>query len=270
MKRWQVIELGSGKSGHWGHAGRKGHRGGSMARSVAMSIRTGRDWKERQAAKGKKKFGTSGVSSVEGVDPRNKGINDSYIMTFEDGTKGIFKKEDMEHGSMEGEILAYELSKSLGWDIVPETIEYTYGGVRGSLQKWVPDAEVAVDYKGDAVERVGWGMYAVNNPTMQRDYDRMLTLDKMLNNGDRHGGNWLVGKDRLSAIDNGGAFGAGMGGKKAMRVVDYDPTLLLGSVADEVRVWAGSPAAYAFTDRVYDLLGTDYGDSFDNFVGRVQ
>jgi len=37
-------------SGHWGHAGRPGKVGGSVSGSVAMSIRTGRTARERQAA----------------------------------------------------------------------------------------------------------------------------------------------------------------------------------------------------------------------------
>lgn len=37
-------------SGNWGHAGRPGSRGGSMPRGVAMSVATGRDAAERQAA----------------------------------------------------------------------------------------------------------------------------------------------------------------------------------------------------------------------------
>ena len=37
-------------SGHWGHAGRPGKRGGSVPGSVAVSIRTGKTARERQAA----------------------------------------------------------------------------------------------------------------------------------------------------------------------------------------------------------------------------
>lgn len=64
MKRWQIIEtiLGSTRSGNWGHAGRPGKRGGSVPRSVAMSIRTGKDWKERQARAGK--FGPAKLDAV--------------------------------------------------------------------------------------------------------------------------------------------------------------------------------------------------------------
>lgn len=42
---------GSSTSGNWGHAGRPGKLGGSLPRSSAMSINTGRDWQTRQQVK---------------------------------------------------------------------------------------------------------------------------------------------------------------------------------------------------------------------------
>jgi len=53
MKKWQIRSLGGPGSGHFGHASQPGRRGGSLPRSAAMSIRTGKDWEARQkAAKG--------------------------------------------------------------------------------------------------------------------------------------------------------------------------------------------------------------------------
>lgn len=49
MKATIIIKGGAG-SGHWGHAGREGKRGGSLPASSALSIRTGKTRKERQAA----------------------------------------------------------------------------------------------------------------------------------------------------------------------------------------------------------------------------
>lgn len=254
------YELGSAKSGNWGHAGRPGKRGGSVPRSVAMSIRTGRDWKERQAAKGSK-FGSSKVSSSTLLGAKEKGVNDSVILEFKDGTKGIFKQEDMEMGSAESEILAYELSKSLGWDLVPETIPYTHEGQNGSLQKWVDDAETAFMYDGPGLR--GLGKPKPDGPRYQEDFDRMSVLDDLLDNGDRHSGNWLVGKDRLWAIDNGGSFGAGWGG--GMSSLDYHPTPIRVMprnrsfrVIEEVQTWATSPASKIFLQQMTTMLGADY------------
>ena len=41
------LPLGGPGSGNWGHAGRKGKRGGSLPRSSAVSIKSGRDWTDR-------------------------------------------------------------------------------------------------------------------------------------------------------------------------------------------------------------------------------
>jgi len=46
----EALPLGGAGSGNWGHAGRPGKRGGSVPRKTAMSIRSGKDWKARQAA----------------------------------------------------------------------------------------------------------------------------------------------------------------------------------------------------------------------------
>lgn len=267
MDRLRILEdwykLGSGKSGNWGHAGRPGKRGGSVPRSVAMSIRTGRDWKKRQAAKGEA-FGSSKVSSSAPLGLRERGVNESIILEFKDGTKGIFKQEDMAIGSAESEILAYELSKSLGWDLVPETIPYTHEGQNGSLQKWVDEAETAYTYIGPGLTGLGDSLKP-DGPKYQKDFDRMKVLDAMLNNRDRHSGNWLVGEDRLWAIDNGGAFGAGAGagGKKNMSPTNYRPLTLAylnvsPQVIGEVKTWAGTRAATAYLQQVSVTLGTGY------------
>ena len=49
-KQVEQDEKGGPGSGHWGHAGRPGKRGGSLPGDVAVSIRTGRTARERQAA----------------------------------------------------------------------------------------------------------------------------------------------------------------------------------------------------------------------------
>lgn len=56
------FELGGPGSGNWGHAGRPGIRGGSVPKSSAMSIATGRDAADRQAARKSGKGGGDSVS----------------------------------------------------------------------------------------------------------------------------------------------------------------------------------------------------------------
>lgn len=62
---FEALKGGAG-SGNWGHAGIPGHRGGSMARSFAMSRTSGRDWQERQQTKkGKTQVDTQAIKKFE-------------------------------------------------------------------------------------------------------------------------------------------------------------------------------------------------------------
>jgi len=191
--------LGGKGSGHWGHASKPGRRGGSLPRSVAMSIRTGRDWEERQKEAKKKKFGTSEEVGSERIDQDLQGINENTkIIEFDDGSKGVFKY-DMVHGTPEGEVVASEFDKSIGWGIVPETIMYTHQGETGSLQEFIPDAQTLrqrKDLKGDVPLQ------------LEQDRARMAVMDSIFDNDDRHMGNYMVSNDnsKLWVIDNGGFF----------------------------------------------------------------
>ena len=64
-----VIGLKGGPgSGNWGHAGRLGKLGGSVPKSSAMSIATGRDWQERQQVKivmARQQFPSGGFATTE-------------------------------------------------------------------------------------------------------------------------------------------------------------------------------------------------------------
>lgn len=264
MKRYQIIEriltkLGGPGSGNWGHAGRPGHRGGSMPRSGAMSIRTGKDWEKRQAAakkSAKSTFGQSPVKEARKLGRGEKGVNDSVVLEFEDGTKGIFKDEKMAHGSVEGEILAYEFSESIGWGLVPETMLFSESGKRGSLQQWVDGTETAVSYIGPKTSQ-----------TLMQE-DRMRTMDALLGNGDRHGGNYLYNQDgsRLWAIDNGGFFGIGFG--RYTYTPEMRPSRTSPEAWMDVAAWSKTPKAKSFVTRVSNLMGHDYADRLTDFLEK--
>ena len=95
------------------------------------------------------------------------------------------------------EVASYELSRWLGWDIVPETVLREDGlplGV-GSLQRFVP-FDVEAHYF-----------------TLVEDEDRhdalraICAFDLVANSADRKGGHCLAGDDgRLWAVDNGLTF----------------------------------------------------------------
>lgn len=95
------------------------------------------------------------------------------------------------------EAVMYQLDKLLGFDLVPPTAIRIVDGNVGSLQEWKEPTKML--YK---VEREG-GRYNKD------DLLKIVALDIISGNIDRHGGNVLVGQGgKLWAIDHGGAFPA--------------------------------------------------------------
>jgi uncharacterized repeat protein (TIGR03843 family) len=96
------------------------------------------------------------------------------------------------------EVAAYELSRTLGWDIVPETIERDDAPLGpGSLQVFIP-ADFS-EHHFTLVER-------------EEYHDQLRTIcafDVVANNADRKSGHCILGDDgRIWAIDNGLCFHA--------------------------------------------------------------
>jgi len=97
------------------------------------------------------------------------------------------------------EAAAYEISESLGFNIVPQVEFVDYGEGEGHVQAFVEgeDAELP-----DGTTKLFDHIYK-RNP----DVHRVAALDMIVGNTDRHLGNLRVGTDnRFYAIDNGLAF----------------------------------------------------------------
>ena len=122
------------------------------------------------------------------------GINDGKkIVQLEGGSYGVWKPhEEVWYSSYRSEVLAYEVDKKLGFNLVPPTVTRLIDGKVGSLQLWAPSSKTAT--------------------ATQTALDKQSTLDFLIDHGDRHGGNYLVRDDRsIISIDNGIAFnGNGM------------------------------------------------------------
>ncbi|HEX5367342.1 MAG TPA: SCO1664 family protein [Acidimicrobiales bacterium] len=95
------------------------------------------------------------------------------------------------------EVAAYELSRWLGWDVVPETVLRHDGlpfGV-GSLQRFVPF---------DAQQHY---FTLLEDPARHALLRTICCFDVLANSADRKGGHCLAGHDgRVWAIDNGLSF----------------------------------------------------------------
>lgn len=246
-----IRKLGSAKSGFKGHKGRPGRRGGSLPRSRA--------------------FGTSEVEKVLSLD-ESKGVNESMILVFADGTRGIFKPSPMVYGSVDSEVLAFQFSESIGWDIVPETIKYEYEGdyslekETGSLQKWV----------GNSVS----GIHAMGEGSSEERFlaeERIAVMDAVFHHVDRNSSNLIYddkGKGRPWAIDNGGIFHTGFAREKLPFVPSkFTPNTstlrrvpIRDSVWEDVGAWAKTPKAKTYIQEVRTAFGDERADTLNTFL----
>jgi uncharacterized repeat protein (TIGR03843 family) len=107
------------------------------------------------------------------------------------------------------EVAAYELSRWLGWDIVPETVLRDEGlpfGA-GSLQRFVP-FDVEAHY-----------FTLLDEPARHHALRTIGCFDLLVNSADRKGGHCLAGHDgRVWAVDNGLTFHA----EPKLRTVIWD------------------------------------------------
>lgn len=136
------------------------------------------------------------------------GVNPTYIVTFENGEKGVFKpiKGEMRYYKSlrePGETLAsrevgaYIIDQAMGAGLVPETVMRDIPGLgKGSLQKFKT-----------AKEAHNGGPYDPNKPPPY-GLDDLIAFDLVIGHVDRHGKNWMIDEDqRVVAIDNGYSLG---------------------------------------------------------------
>lgn len=118
--------------------------------------------------------------------------------------QGIYKPHagerylwDFPDGLYRREVAAYELSRALGWDLVPPTIERDGPHGVGSLQLFVP-ARFEEHY-----------FTLRDDPAHTPWFMRLCAFDLISNNTDRKSGHCLIDEhDHLWAIDNGLSFHA--------------------------------------------------------------
>jgi uncharacterized repeat protein (TIGR03843 family) len=103
---------------------------------------------------------------------------------------------DFPGGLYRREIAAYELSRALGWDFVPETIERFDAPMGpGALQRFV-DADFEQHY-----------FTLLEDGRFHKPLKRIATFDVIANNADRKGGHCLVDDDgQIWGIDHGLCF----------------------------------------------------------------
>ena len=121
---------------------------------------------------------------------------------------GIWKpiergRHDWAWETYQAEVVAYQLDKLLGLNMVPPTVEREFQGNRGSCQLWIT---VEMDMRKKTREKIE------TPPDKAYSWNRAIYLqrafDNLIANIDRHQGNILITKDwRMILIDHSRSFG---------------------------------------------------------------
>jgi len=130
------------------------------------------------------------------------GCNVTSLVTFADGTKGVFKpasgeEAELRRGVTAGtyyrrEAAAYQVAVHAGFaDLVPPTIVREIDGKIGSVQAFAKGATVASDVQGSA------------RFDGKEDLERAAAFDYLVGHSDRHPGNWML-KSIPPELDAGG------------------------------------------------------------------
>lgn len=109
-------------------------------------------------------------------------LDPPLLLEFDNGVKGVWKSSQTEGLNAHAEAFAYQLDRHLGENRVPVTIERDLNGKPGTFQYYIDEAK----------------------PGNVDDPENFIFFDYLIENGDRHGDNYLVRADgRTIAIDHG-------------------------------------------------------------------
>jgi len=111
-----------------------------------------------------------------------------YFDVTKSGTKAIWKPhKEIVESNYRAEVLAYEIDRLFGFNLVPQTVERSHEGIKGSLQIFAKSS----------------GNYAGPPKGMKLQ----SLFDYLIDNGDRHSNNYLISPEgRVISIDNGMSF----------------------------------------------------------------
>lgn len=98
------------------------------------------------------------------------------------------------------ECAAYELSRLLGLDNIPPTVEREILGEKGSLQLWIEGAVTETDRRDQ-------GYTLLDEESLSQHWQVMLVFDNLIYNDDRNRGNYLYDqKGKLWMVDHTRSF----------------------------------------------------------------
>ncbi len=122
------------------------------------------------------------------------GVSGARFVNIENDGSGILKK-DADERMIQHERTAYLISLFLGFNFVPPTIIRSVDGEPSSIQEFVENANTF-----NEVEDISY--YNISD----EEKIKMLVFDVLIENTDRHGGNFLIKNNKIFAIDHAYAF----------------------------------------------------------------
>lgn len=155
--------------------------------------------------------------------PIGSGKFGAQLLRYPNGEMGILKTKPFATDSFRGipkqemprrEVAAYVLDHDiLDFGVVPETILFRWDNREASVQEFVRDGMLPRDVQHRVFDRTkkDW-KYRIGKLFTKMNLDdlaKIVVLDLVMNNVDRHGRNILIAlmKKRVWAIDNGLTFG---------------------------------------------------------------
>jgi hypothetical protein len=142
-----------------------------------------------------------------GVDDYMGNSADTSVVTFSNGHKWV-RKRDLPESEMDNEVLTSRVSSAIGAGAPPVILRddpSTPGG-RGK-EMWEPylaNAKPAIVWEGGQDED-GYPLNEDHDPEDMYNTDggvRIGVLDNLVNNEDRHEGNWMVARDRKTGEES--------------------------------------------------------------------
>ena len=220
----RVVLKGGEGSGNFGHAGRPGKIGGSAKKyGQAVLMRTAKltdtdeEYNRGSFASKRANIEGDGKGIVKYDFAPSSSAWANYI------TKGYARREEM----------AWQVSRLLGLDNVPITVLRKENDQIISVQSWVNDAMAGFHARSASDEEFG----------------KMLLLDFIIGNIDRHPFNVLVKDGKIYAIDNGAALL-----NDTESVLDFTEIHDMWLTIRNYRTKEKIPLSRVFKDRLANLL----------------
>jgi hypothetical protein len=192
---------------------------------------------------------------VEACSSIKGGINEKSLLKLKDDGSIIFKPaegEDNDYGDdcYRKERAAYVVDRFLSFELIPPTVIREVEGRVGSAQEFIDNAPA---YSAADPER----RFEANN---SNERIGLYILDYIIYNWDRGSGNWLVGDDRIYAIDHGYTFSDIV--SRSTHTIRTDPVSVPSVFMEKIEnLLSSEKKLLALRDRLLKLLSRDEVDA---------